>query len=171
MKILLVVVDGLAYHLTERFIHQLPTFQELMERGIYGPLESTYPSITPVALASLFTGATPKTHGVVSPRIFVKGRRIQSSISAFSSSSLLVDPIWVDLGKRGYKVIVTSAPQALPDKWKLDNVVLFDPYKAKIKKCSESSILKEGENEFLGKKVACEKRRSFISSKCRWKRV
>ncbi|MEM0071649.1 MAG: alkaline phosphatase family protein [Metallosphaera sp.] len=152
MKVLLVVIDGLAYHLTERFIESLPTFQEVSERGIYGPLESTYPSITPVALASLFTGLSPKTHGVVSPRIFVSGRKLQSSISAFSSNSLMVDPIWIVLGKKGYKVVVTSAPQALPDKWKLPNVILLDPYKAKLKTCSESTLLKEGDNEFLGKK-------------------
>ncbi|BCS92198.1 alkaline phosphatase family protein [Metallosphaera javensis (ex Sakai et al. 2022)] len=152
MKVLLVVVDGLAYHLMERFIHQLPAIQEMAENGVYGPLESTFPSITPVALASLFTGVSPKVHGVVAPRIFVKGRKIQSSISAFSSNSLLVDPLWTILGRKGYRVMVTSAPQALPDKWKLDNVILFDPYKAKLKKCSESIVLKEGENEFLGMK-------------------
>ncbi|MCH1770979.1 MULTISPECIES: alkaline phosphatase family protein [Metallosphaera] len=152
MKVLLVVVDGLAYHLMERFIDQLPTIQEMAEEGVYGPLESTFPSITPVALASLFTGVSPKVHGVVAPRIFVKGRKIQSSISAFSSSSLMVDPIWATLGRKGYKVVITSAPQALPDKWKLDNVILFDPYKAKVKRCSEGTLLKEGENEFIGKK-------------------
>ncbi|QKQ99974.1 nucleotide pyrophosphatase [Metallosphaera tengchongensis] len=150
MKILLIVIDGLSFHLMERFRYNLPTFQEMEEEGVYGSLESSYPSITPVALASLFTGFNPKTHGVVAPRIFIKGRKIQSSLSAFSSNSLLVDPIWSVLGKKGFKVVVTSAPQALPDRWELDNVVLFDPYKAKVKKCSESFVLKPGENEVLG---------------------
>lgn len=152
MKLLLIVIDGLAYHLTERFLYTLPTLQKIAEKGAYGSLESSYPSITPIALASLFTGVSPKVHGVVAPKVFVKGRKIQSSLSAFSSSSLLADPLWAILGKRGFKTLVTSAPQSLPDIWKLDNTILFDPYKAKPKKCSEGTVIKEGENEGWGKK-------------------
>jgi len=152
LKFLLIIIDGMAYHLFERFIYNLDTFNKLVEEGAYGPLESIYPSITPVALASIVTGLNPKNNGVTGPRIFVKGRTISSPLTAYNSYSLAAEPIWNILGKKGFKITVTSSPQALPDIWKNNNVVLFDPYKAKIKRCSEGIVINEGENEFLNKK-------------------
>ncbi len=147
----------MAYHLFERFVYNLNTFSKLVEEGAYGPLESTYPSITPVALASIVTGLNPKNNGVTGPKIFVNGRTVSAPLTAYNSYSLIAEPIWSILGKKGFKVIVTSSPQALPDKWKNNNVILFDPYKAKIKKCSEGKVINEGENEFLNKKCILKK--------------
>lgn len=132
------------------FLPKLPTFYKIVREGSHGSLESSYPSITPVALASLFTGLTPKNNGVTSPRIFVKGRKISSPLVAYSSYSLTADPIWAILAEKKFKVLVTSAPQALPDRWNLDNLILFDPYKSKIRKYSKGTLLSEGENTIIG---------------------
>lgn len=151
MKVLLIVIDGFSYYLFERFRYNLETLNYLAENGIYGKLESVFPSLTPVALASLFTGVNPQVHGIIGPKMSAKGRKLSNPLSAYDSNSLLVDPMWVTLAKKGYKVLITSAPQALPDKWKLKNLILFDPYKAKLKHCSKGYLIKEGSNNILGK--------------------
>lgn len=157
MKVILVVIDGLSYNLMNTFLPKLPNFQKLATEGVYSSLESTYPSITPVALASLFTGLLPKNNGITSPKIFVKGRKLSSPLLAHSSYSLIAEPIWAILADKKIKVLVTSAPQALPDKWKLDNLVLFDPYKSKIRKFSKGMLLTEGENSIIGNKWVVKK--------------
>ncbi|MEM1626173.1 MAG: alkaline phosphatase family protein [Sulfolobaceae archaeon] len=152
MKLLLTVIDGIAYNMFERFRYRLKTLGELAESGIYSKLESVIPSLTPIALASLYTGNLPKNNGVTHPKIFVKGNKISSPISAFSSKALISEPIWSILARKGYKVIVLSAPQSLPDKWNIKNLLLLDPYKARNKICSKPFVLKAGENMILEKK-------------------
>ncbi|EZQ03804.1 nucleotide pyrophosphatase [Candidatus Acidianus copahuensis] len=150
MKVILTIIDGMAFHLMERFSKDLTWISKLITEGSFGRLESSYPSITPVALASLYTGLLPKNNGVVSSKIHVKGKKLSNPISAFSSSALLVEPIWTILAKKGFNVLVSSAPQALPDKWKKIGLTLFDPYRTKIKRLSKGTILKEGENNSYG---------------------
>ncbi|PVU77913.1 nucleotide pyrophosphatase [Sulfolobus islandicus] len=144
LKTLLIVIDGVSYSVFNQFRYNLDTMNNLVENGSFGKLESVFPTITPVALASLFTGYLPASHGITSTKIFIKGYSLSKPLSAHSSIPLKVDPIWYLLAKKEYKVIVTSAPQALPDKWKLKNLILFDPYKSKIKECSEGAFLKIG---------------------------
>ncbi|BFH73244.1 alkaline phosphatase family protein [Sulfurisphaera javensis] len=160
MKVLLIVIDGASYKVVEKIKDRLPTINKLIESGFYGKLESVFPSLTPIAIASLITGNLPEHNGITAPKIFIKGRSLSAPLSAFSSEGLKSDPIWVYLGKHGYKVTVTSNPQALPDKWKINDVTLFDPYKSKMKKCSDAKIITEGENKILGFVWLSEKRNS-----------
>ncbi|BCU68290.1 nucleotide pyrophosphatase [Sulfolobales archaeon HS-7] len=148
-KTILLVIDGASYVILKEIINELPNIRDIANTGIFGEMESVYPALTPVALASLFTGVNPESHGVNGNKIFVRGRSISKPISAFSSYSLQVEPIWSTLSKHGYKVLVGSAPQALPDRWKLESLLLFDPYRAKIKGCSEPLLLSEGERKYL----------------------
>jgi predicted AlkP superfamily phosphohydrolase/phosphomutase len=148
----MIVIDGLSYSLFEKFKYRLKYLTELAEKGIYSKLESVTPALTPIALASLFTGLLPKNNGVTGPKIFVKGNKISSPVSAFSSKALITEPLWAFLARKGLKAVVTCAPQALPDKWNLKNLILLDPYKSKFKNHSKSIILKEGENVVLEKK-------------------
>ena len=156
LKTLLIVLDGISYSIFEQFRYNLQTMNYLIDNGSYGKLESVFPAITPVALASLFSGDLPINHGVTSPKIFVKGNSLSKPLSAYSSLALKADPVWYILAKKGYKVIVTAAPQALPDKWKLDNLTLLDPYKGRIKECSKGYIISVGENNILGLNIKIE---------------
>ena len=160
MRILLIVIDGASYKVIEQIKEKLPTLSKLIESGFYGKLESVFPSLTPIALASLVSGNLPEHNGIAAPKIFLKGRPLSSPLTAFSSDGLKSEPIWVYLAKSGYKVTVTSNPQALPDKWGLKDVVLFDPYKSKMKKCSDARLIVEGENRILNKVWLVEKRNS-----------
>jgi Uncharacterized conserved protein len=141
----------MAFHVVEKIRNKLPTINELISKGFFGKLESVFPSLTPIALASLVTGNTPKVNGVTAPKIFVKDKPLSNELSAYSSDPLKTDPLWVYLSKNGYNTLVTSSPQALPDKWNMENSALFDPYKSKMKKCSDGRVITEGENKVLGK--------------------
>lgn len=72
MKVLLVVIDGLSFSVFERIKDKLPVMKDLIEKGFYSKLESVFPSLTPVALASLATGFNPKNNGVNSSKIYLK---------------------------------------------------------------------------------------------------
>lgn len=150
-KVLLVVLDGASFHLLKEFKDDLRSFSTIIKEGIWGNLKSVFPSITPVALAALFSGKEPEHNGVTGPKIFIKNKPLYKPLSAFSSTSLIDEPIWVYLSKKGYKTIVLSSPQSLPDKWKINNLILFDPYKSKIKGCDQGFLIKEGDNMIMEK--------------------
>ncbi|AHC51137.1 nucleotide pyrophosphatase [Sulfolobus acidocaldarius SUSAZ] len=160
MKVLLVVIDGLSFSVFERIKDKLPVMKDLIEKGFYSKLESVFPSLTPVALASLATGFNPKNNGVNSSKIYLKNSSLDKPLSAYNSKALKVNPIWVYLAKEGYNVLVASFPQALPDRWNMEGLVLLDPYRSRIRKCSDGKVIRSGENKVLGKIWLVESRQS-----------
>jgi hypothetical protein len=62
----LAVIDGLTPAALEQGIagDRLPTLQQIVERGDYTRGISTFPSVTPVCLAAIATGAGPDGHGI-----------------------------------------------------------------------------------------------------------
>jgi hypothetical protein len=65
-KLVLAVVDGLPASTLEAALDagELPTLARLAERGSYRRAVSTFPSLTPVCLASIATGGHPDVHGI-----------------------------------------------------------------------------------------------------------
>src|SRR5919202_5621910 len=64
-KLILVVIDGLAAATFESALEShAPALRFLAEHGEYGRASSTFPSLTPVCLASLATGAHPDVHHI-----------------------------------------------------------------------------------------------------------
>src|SRR3989442_12490465 len=65
-KLILVVVDGLSAGLFEQALgdSRLPALSFLAEHGRLGRAVSTFPSLTPVCLSSLATGAHPDIHRI-----------------------------------------------------------------------------------------------------------
>ena len=65
-KLVLVVIDGLTPHMLEASLEQrsLPTLTALAERGTLGWAISTFPSLTPVCLSSIATGAHSDVHEI-----------------------------------------------------------------------------------------------------------
>jgi type I phosphodiesterase/nucleotide pyrophosphatase len=63
--LILVVIDGLAPAMLERAVERgLPALAALAEAGRYGRATSTFPSLTPVCLSSIATGAHPDVHEI-----------------------------------------------------------------------------------------------------------
>lgn len=65
-RVVVVGLDGLDPKLVRKYAEEglLPNFSRLMESGSFQPLETTCPSISPVAWSSFTTGLTPARHGI-----------------------------------------------------------------------------------------------------------
>jgi predicted AlkP superfamily pyrophosphatase or phosphodiesterase len=65
-KLILVVIDGLTPDVFEQAVERkaAPTLAALHGAGSYGRAASTFPSLTPVCMATLATGAHPDVHEI-----------------------------------------------------------------------------------------------------------
>ena len=65
-KLVLVVIDGLTPSMLEGSLGKAvaPTLAELADRGTLGRATTTFPSLTPVCLSSIATGAHPDVHEI-----------------------------------------------------------------------------------------------------------
>ncbi len=65
-RLIVVGLDGQDPGLTDRFMKEgkLPNFRKLAESGCYLPLETTFPSVSPVAWSSFSTGTHPAKHNI-----------------------------------------------------------------------------------------------------------
>ena len=65
-KLIVIVVDGLTPAVLEDAVERrlTPAFSFLVENGSYGRALSTFPSLTPVCLSSIATGAHPDVHHI-----------------------------------------------------------------------------------------------------------
>jgi Type I phosphodiesterase / nucleotide pyrophosphatase len=65
-KLIVAVVDGLTPSMLEAAVERgsAPTLARLLEAGHYGTATSVFPSLTPVCLSSLATGAFPDVHEI-----------------------------------------------------------------------------------------------------------
>jgi hypothetical protein len=65
-KLVLIVIDGLTPAMLENAVESIdvPALSFLMERGEYRRAVTTFPSLTPVCLTSIATGAHPDVHGI-----------------------------------------------------------------------------------------------------------
>lgn len=65
-KFVIIGIDGADYFLTRDLMDQgeLPNLKSLRERGIYAPLISTIPPLTPQAWSSFACGVNPGKHGI-----------------------------------------------------------------------------------------------------------
>ncbi|MDQ4082633.1 MAG: alkaline phosphatase family protein [Actinomycetota bacterium] len=75
--LILAIIDGLTPGLLERGIEggSLPTLARLMEEGEYARATTTFPSLTPVCLASIATGAHPDVHHIPHLAWYHRGER------------------------------------------------------------------------------------------------
>jgi Type I phosphodiesterase / nucleotide pyrophosphatase len=86
-KLILVVIDGLAAATFERALEShAPALRFLAEHGEYGHAISTFPSLTPVCLSSIATGAHPDVHHIPHLVWYHRGeRRIVEYGSSFAA--------------------------------------------------------------------------------------
>ena len=65
-KLVLIVIDGLTPAMLERAVESedVPALRFLMSRGEYRRAVTTFPSLTPVCLSSIATGAHPDVHEI-----------------------------------------------------------------------------------------------------------
>ena len=86
--LVLAVIDGLTPEMLERGLedHRLPALGLLSEAGTYAHGTTTFPSVTPVCLTSIATGAHPDAHGIPHLVWYHRGeRRIVEYGSSFAA--------------------------------------------------------------------------------------
>lgn len=94
---------------------KLPNIKKLMDRGAHGYSIPAFPTLTSNNIATLHTGATPKTHGIVEGAMHLPGYPLEKAqINGFSSASKKVAPSWAILEKAGKKTVVLSVPGSTP---------------------------------------------------------
>ena len=77
-KLVLAVIDSLKPEMLERAIAEdrAPALKTLVERGVYIPdCVSAYPSVTPVASATITTGTTPDNHHIPAMNWYHRGEQ------------------------------------------------------------------------------------------------
>ena len=86
-KVVLVVIDGLTAATFESALeNHAPALRFLAEHGEYGRATSTFPSLTPVCLSSIVTGAHPDVHHIPHLVWYHRGeRRIVEYGSSFAA--------------------------------------------------------------------------------------
>jgi predicted AlkP superfamily phosphohydrolase/phosphomutase len=65
-RVVVLGLDGMDPGLTLKLMREgrLPNFQKLAERGVFRPLDTSNPSISPVAWSTFTTGVDPSRHGI-----------------------------------------------------------------------------------------------------------
>ncbi len=94
---------------------KLPNIKKMMDHGAYGYSIPIFPSHTPINYASLLTGVLPRQHGVVDGPIRLFGYPLKTiTQSGFSSTTKLVEPLWVTLDRLGITSTLLSVPGSTP---------------------------------------------------------
>jgi predicted AlkP superfamily phosphohydrolase/phosphomutase len=78
MKVLLIGLDGFDHDLTTRWMGEgkLPALSKIAGRGVFAPMASLLPPISPAVWTSILTGVNPARHGVFDFTV-VEGRTIR----------------------------------------------------------------------------------------------
>lgn len=138
-KVILAVIDGLTPSTLEAALESgaLPTLASLVEHGEYGRATSTFPSLTPVCLSSIATGAHSDVHEIPHLVWWHRGeRRIVEYGSSFGAAraagltrtlrDTLVGMNSDHLGKKA-----TTVFEALADAGKTTAAVNFTAYRGR----------------------------------------
>jgi predicted AlkP superfamily phosphohydrolase/phosphomutase len=112
-RVFVIGLDGATFDILEPWMDagDLPTLHHLVNSGVSGELESTYPPLTGPAWGSFMTGKTPVNHGVL--EFF---RRAPQSYQQVLHSRKDLDgrSIWRVLSDAGTRVGVVGVPLTYP---------------------------------------------------------
>ena len=112
-KVVVIGLDGGTFDIIEPLVDQgkLPNIAKIMTNGVYGPLTSTIPPITPCAWSSFMTGKNPGKHGVFE---FVGVAKQCGETKLVNASSIKSKTLWEILGDFGRRSIVVNVPVTYP---------------------------------------------------------
>lgn len=113
LKTLIVGWDGATYDVIKPLVDsgRMPVMAGLMKSGVWGPLSSTVPPLTPVAWTSIITGVNPGKHGIYDGIVFDRQARRFRFVNA---TTRRVKPIWSVLSERGKTVGALNVPVTYP---------------------------------------------------------
>ncbi|MGQ4832793.1 MAG: alkaline phosphatase family protein [Candidatus Asgardarchaeia archaeon] len=130
-----------------KFVDTLPNIKRLLDRSIYGPMESCIPAITIPAWMVMATSKTPGELGLYGFRHRKKGT--YNDIWIAHSKMIKEKAVWDYLGEKGYKSILVGVPPSYPPKkingWLISCFITPGPetqytYPAELKKEVENVV-------------------------------
>jgi predicted AlkP superfamily phosphohydrolase/phosphomutase len=115
-KTILIGVDGFSPATMQQFIDQgeLPAIAAIAQGGVQVPLVSTLPATTPVAWASIVTGAPPSVTGIEGFLIHVPGHRVDYRVSGCYAYRNRAQPVWEAAHEAGLHAYVVKFPLSYP---------------------------------------------------------
>ncbi len=129
-RVVILGLDGLDYDLTRQFIQQgkCPNLQKLAETGRFAPLQTTFPSISPVAWSSFQTGTNPAKHNIFDfmvPDWKSYLPRLSSALIGNVDKSINIGKYTIPVGKPSLKLLRRSVPfwKILGDRGIFTNII------------------------------------------------
>lgn len=124
-KVLVIGLDGATPELVERWVGEgkLPFLGQMMARGVYGPLKSTYPPISPAAWTTFATGYNPGKHGTYDFRNYDPARYGCFADTIVDSRPMAGRTIWDLVGASGGRVGVVTVPVTYPA-WRVNGFMV-----------------------------------------------
>ncbi|HXG39601.1 MAG TPA: alkaline phosphatase family protein [Candidatus Limnocylindrales bacterium] len=117
-RVLILGLDGATWTVLDPWVGDgsLPNLAALRARGVWGPLESTIPPLTPPAWTSFLTGKNPGRHGVF--HFAVPDER---TVDLAAGTPTIVDgrsirsaTLWDILGHHGRRLVTINVPMSYP---------------------------------------------------------
>lgn len=101
-RVILVLMDAMALHRLQRWMNNgtSPVWKRLADRGVLAPITSITPSTTCAALTTLWTGRSPKEHGIVGYEMWMKEYGVIANMILHSPASFYGSV--GSLGKAGF---------------------------------------------------------------------
>lgn len=116
-KVLIIGLDGATWDLLKPWAQKgiLPTLKNLMEKGVYGNLESTVPPLTVPAWISFATGTNPGKHGC---HYFAMPKGSLGELRPITSRAIHGETFYEVLEENKKKCILINLPGSYPPRIK-----------------------------------------------------
>jgi predicted AlkP superfamily phosphohydrolase/phosphomutase len=117
-RTIVIGVDGFSAAFAERFCAEgrMPSLGSIARTGAQVNLVTTIPATTPVAWASLITGAPPSVTGIEGFLIHVPGKRLDERISGCYAHRCKAEPLWETAQRAGKRSYVVKFPLSYPSR-------------------------------------------------------
>jgi Type I phosphodiesterase / nucleotide pyrophosphatase len=117
-RVAVVGIDGFSPVYMDRFIQSgdLPAIAAVARSGASAPLISTLPATTPVAWATVITGAPPSVTGIVGFLIHEPGKSLDQRVSGCYSNRCKAQQIWSKATECGKRACVVKFPISYPSR-------------------------------------------------------
>jgi len=104
-KVVVILIDSLGYRFLLRTLKKDKeiTFNELIKKGEFFPLTSTFTSMTPITLTTYNTGLTPQEHGIISSSFFLKKIGKVINVLHFDTVEDVPDRGGKEIGYKSYR--------------------------------------------------------------------
>ncbi|MFL5707179.1 MAG: alkaline phosphatase family protein [Ktedonobacteraceae bacterium] len=124
-KVLVIGLDGATPELVDRWVaeNKLPFLKQMIQKGVYGKLKSTYPPISPAAWTTFATGYNPGKHGTYDFRDYDPRRYSCFADTIVDSNAFAGKAVWDLIGAAGQKVGVITVPVTYPA-WKVNGFMV-----------------------------------------------